>query len=129
MRVRYIKNPSSIQSLNSPVPSSVPSSSVTISTKRGVSWHGTHLVQARFELVDLGLLDEYVLLIQLLDNVFVVVLAVDIDQHGFDGRVALDERTCGGLAWRTTEMNESTTSDCLDHCEGCIEDVGGVWQS
>lgn len=124
-----IKNPDSIQSLSSPAPSSVPSSSVTVSTKRSVCWRDPHLVQARFELVDLGLLDEYVLFIQLLDDVFVVVLAVDIDQHGFDGRVALDKRACGGLASRTGEMKASTTSDCLDHREDCIEDVGGGWPS
>jgi hypothetical protein len=31
-------------------------------------------------------------LVEFLDNEVVLVLAIDIDQHGFDGRVALDER-------------------------------------
>jgi hypothetical protein len=36
-----------------------------------------------------------VLFVQLLDDVLVVVLAVDVYQHGLDRRVALDER-----AWK-----------------------------
>lgn len=52
----------------------------------------TCLIQTRLQLVNFGLLDKDVLLIQLLDYVFVVILAVDVDQHGFDRRIALDER-------------------------------------
>jgi hypothetical protein len=37
-----------------------------------------------------------VLLVELFNDVFVVVLAVNVDQHGFDGCVALDERACEG---------------------------------
>jgi hypothetical protein len=33
-----------------------------------------------------------VFFIELFDNELVVVLAVDVDEHGFDGRVALHER-------------------------------------
>lgn len=33
------------------------------------------------------------LLVQVFDDVFVVVLAVDVDQHGLDGRVASHEST------------------------------------
>jgi hypothetical protein len=55
----------------------------------------THLVQPGLELVDLALLDQDVLLVQLLDDVFVAVLAVNVHKHGFDGRVALDERAWG----------------------------------
>jgi hypothetical protein len=51
-----------------------------------------YLVKACLELVDLGLLDKNVFFIELFDNELVVVLAVDVDEHGFDGRVALHER-------------------------------------
>lgn len=49
------------------------------------------IVQPALELVDLGLLDQNVFFVQLLDNVFIVVLAVNVDQHGLDGRVASHE--------------------------------------
>jgi len=58
--------------------------------------NATHVIQTRLEFVDLCLFDEYVLFVQFLDDVFVVVLAVDVDQHGFDGRIALDERAWSG---------------------------------
>jgi hypothetical protein len=53
----------------------------------------THLVQPGLELVDFGFLDQNVLLVQLLDDVLVVVFAVNVYQHSFDRRIALDERT------------------------------------
>jgi hypothetical protein len=53
--------------------------------------HGAHLIQARLELIHLGLFDQDVFLVELFDDELVVVLAIDIDQHGFDGCVALDE--------------------------------------
>lgn len=51
-----------------------------------------HVVQACLEFVYLGILHQEMFLVQLLDNVFVTVPAVNVDQHGFDRRVALDER-------------------------------------
>lgn len=60
----------------------------------------THLLQTRLQLVDLGLFDKQVLFVQLFDDELVVVLAVDVDQHGFDGSVALDER-----AWRSKYLS------------------------
>jgi len=56
--------------------------------------HDTYLVQTGLELVDPRFLDQNMLLVELLDDVFVVVLAVNVHQHGFDGSVALDERAC-----------------------------------
>lgn len=53
----------------------------------------THLVQTGFELVDLGFLDQDVLLVKLFNNVFVAVFAVNVDQHCLDGGIALNERT------------------------------------
>lgn len=53
--------------------------------------YDTYLVQTRLELIDPRFLDQNVLLVELLDDVFVVVLAVNVHQHGFDGSVALDE--------------------------------------
>jgi hypothetical protein len=47
----------------------------------------TDVVQPALQLGDFGLFDQNVLFIQVLDNVLVVVLAVDVDQHGFDRRV------------------------------------------
>ena len=47
----------------------------------------TDIVQPALQLGDFGLFDQNVLFIQVLDNVLVVVLAVDVDQHGFDRRV------------------------------------------
>lgn len=52
-----------------------------------------HLIQSGLELVNFGLLDKDVLLIKFLDDVFIVVFAVDVHQHGFDGSIALDERS------------------------------------
>ena len=52
----------------------------------------TYLIQTGLELIDPRFLDQNVLLVELLDDVLVVVLAVNVHQHGFDGSVALDER-------------------------------------
>ncbi|RMZ74439.1 glutathione-dependent formaldehyde-activating [Pyrenophora seminiperda CCB06] len=52
-------------------------------------------VGARLELVDPGFLDQNVFFVELLNDVFVAALAVNVDQHGFDGRVAFDEDACG----------------------------------
>lgn len=68
---------------------------MSVSQRPAVLQRDAHLVQTRLELVDLGFLDQYVLLVEFLDNVFVVVFAVNVDQHGFDGCVALDERSWG----------------------------------
>ena len=54
--------------------------------------YDTHLIQTGLELINPRFLDQNVLLVELLDDVFVVVLAVNVHQHGFDGSVALDER-------------------------------------
>ena len=54
--------------------------------------HDTYLIQTGLELIDPRFLDQNVLLVELLDDVFVVVFAVNVHQHGFDGSVALDER-------------------------------------
>ncbi len=37
--------------------------------------------------------------VQLLDDEVIVVLAVDINKHGFDGCIALDKRTCKALVF------------------------------
>lgn len=64
----------------------------------------TYFVKPGLELVDLGLLDEQMLLVQVLDDVVAAVLAVDVDEHGLDGGVALDERAPRGFdhgeVWR-----------------------------
>lgn len=52
-----------------------------------------YAVEPSLELVDLRLFDQDVLLVQFFDDVFVVVLAIDVDQHGLDGRVASHEGT------------------------------------
>lgn len=43
------------------------------------------------------LLDDEVRLVEVLDDV-IVVLAVDVDDDGLDGRLALDEDTCTGFS-------------------------------
>jgi hypothetical protein len=57
-----------------------------------IEFHTIYFVQPSLELVDLRFLDQDVLLVQLLDDVLVVVFAVNVHQHGFDRRVALDKR-------------------------------------
>lgn len=59
----------------------------------------TYRIQTRLELVDLGLLHQKVLFVQFLDDEVVLVLAVDLDQHGLYTGVALDEHA----------------PDCFDH--------------
>jgi hypothetical protein len=54
--------------------------------------YDAYLIQTGLELINSRLLDQNMFLIELLDDVFVVVLAVNVDQHGFDGSVAFDER-------------------------------------
>lgn len=88
-----IESTNSIQSLNSLVPLSVPSSSVIVSNARVVLHRDAHLVQSGLELVNFGLLNKDVLLVKFLDDVFVIVFAVNVYQHGFDGSIALDERS------------------------------------
>ena len=44
-------------------------------------------MQPTLQLGNFGLFDQNVLFVQVLDDVLVVVLAVDVDQHGFDRRV------------------------------------------
>ena len=58
-----------------------------------LSQYDTDLIQTGLELIDPRFLDQNVLLVELLDDVFVVVLAVNVYQHGFDRSVALDEGT------------------------------------
>jgi hypothetical protein len=55
----------------------------------------THLVQELLQLRNHVLLDDDALLVQVLDNVLVVVFAVDRHDDGLDRRVALDQD-----AWR-----------------------------
>lgn len=50
-----------------------------------------YVVQPALELGNFGLLYQNVLFVQLLDNEFIVVLAVDVHKHGLDRRVAPDE--------------------------------------
>jgi hypothetical protein len=58
-----------------------------------VAWRTTYAVKPGLELVDLRLFDQHVFFVQLFDDVFVIVLTVDVDQHGLDGRVASHEGT------------------------------------
>jgi len=51
----------------------------------------THALQALLELRNHGVFYEHVLFVQVLDDEGLMVLAVDVDKHGFDGCVALDE--------------------------------------
>lgn len=39
-------------------------------------------------------LDEHVLIINVLNDVYISVLSIDLDNDRFDGRVALDEHPC-----------------------------------
>ena len=79
------------------------------------------------ELGDLRLLDQDGALIQLLDDELVVEGAVDINQHGLDGRVALDENAWAALlAGRACKAGRRRTSNSLDHGGGCREDAAGV---
>jgi hypothetical protein len=54
--------------------------------------YDAYLIQTGLELINSRLLDQNMFLVELLDDVFIVVLAVNVDQHGFDGSVAFDER-------------------------------------
>lgn len=54
------------------------------------------VLQHLLELLQHGLLDHDVLVVQVVDDVLVAALGVDVDYDGLDRRVALDENTCGG---------------------------------
>lgn len=65
---------------------------MTVSVERTALQRASHLVQTGLELVDFGFLDQDVLLVELLNDVFVAVFAVNVDQHCLDGGIALDKR-------------------------------------
>jgi hypothetical protein len=51
----------------------------------------SYCVESRFQLSMLRLLNEYVLVVDVLDDVYVAVLGVDLDDDGFDGGVTMYE--------------------------------------
>jgi hypothetical protein len=72
--------------------------------KRSVKWvfhvkqvPSTHIFQLLLQQRNHVLLDNNALLIQILYDK-VVVLAINVDNNGLDGRIALNEHACSGLA-------------------------------
>lgn len=57
----------------------------------GMKIHGSYCVQPRFQLVMLRGLNEHMLVVDILDDVRIVVLAVDLDDDGFDRGITLDQ--------------------------------------
>lgn len=56
---------------------------------------GTNLVHPVLQALNLDVLDEQMFLItEVLDDVLIPFAPVDFEDEGFDGRVALDERSC-----------------------------------
>lgn len=63
-------------------------------------------------------LDQDVLVVDVLDDEFMVVLGVDAHDNGFDGGVALDEDTWGEVIHHARhESSTSHTSLCAWHLE------------
>lgn len=50
----------------------------------------THLLQQHFQLLVLAAFDQSMLVVDVFDDEFVIVLAVDFVDDGFDARVAFD---------------------------------------
>jgi hypothetical protein len=80
-----------------------------------------YFIQTSFELINLGFLHQDVLLVKLLDNKVVLVVAVNVDQHGFDGSIALDERACRCQSNQVACTTLRRTSYGFDHGEmSCV---------